>query len=117
MSPQARFAALALTLASGAAGLGYEVVWQRYLGTLLGSQSEATAVVLALFLAGLATGYAVFGRLCAREPRTHRLLVVYAAVPGSDVSRAGRNDRAAVFLSRMLRALSLAPTVRGSCAL
>ncbi len=80
MSPQTRFAALALTLASGAAGLGYEVVWQRYLGTLLGSQSEATAVVLALFLAGLATGYALFGRLCAREPRTHRLQLVYAAV-------------------------------------
>ena len=80
MSPRTRRAALALTLASGAAGLGYEVVWQRYLGTLLGSQSEATTVILALFLAGLATGYAVFGRVCARMRNTRRLLFVYAAV-------------------------------------
>jgi len=39
-----------LFLASGACGLVYEVVWQKYLATLLGSHSEATAAVLGIFL-------------------------------------------------------------------
>jgi len=52
---------LLLTVLTGASGLVYEVAWQKYLGTLLGSHSEATAAVLGLFLAGLSIGYAVFG--------------------------------------------------------
>jgi spermidine synthase len=41
----------------------YEVFWQRYLATLLGSHSEATAAVLAIFLGGLSCGYALFGNV------------------------------------------------------
>ena len=33
---------------------------RKYLGTLLGSHSEATAAVLGLYLAGLSIGYSVF---------------------------------------------------------
>ncbi|HXV36056.1 MAG TPA: hypothetical protein VEC18_02840 [Myxococcota bacterium] len=44
----------------------YEVTWQRYLATLLGSQGEATAAILAIFLGGLSLGYALFGRLTRR---------------------------------------------------
>jgi predicted membrane-bound spermidine synthase len=62
--------ALSLTVLTGFCGLVYEVAWQKYLATLLGSQSEATAAVLALFLGGLALGYALFGRVAARL--THR---------------------------------------------
>jgi predicted membrane-bound spermidine synthase len=75
--------ALALTTLTGAAGLVYEVAWQRYLAILLGSQSEATATVLALFLGGLAVGYAFFGRLAmrlARRPMPVRaILLAYAS--------------------------------------
>ncbi len=61
-----RLAVLLLTLVTGFAGLVYEVAWQRYLANLLGSQSEATAAVLGLFLGSLAAGYALFGRLTRR---------------------------------------------------
>lgn len=56
-----RVSVLALTLVTGFAGLVYEVVWQRYVAILLGSDSESTAAVLGIFLGGLALGYAVFG--------------------------------------------------------
>jgi predicted membrane-bound spermidine synthase len=59
----ARLIALVLTLLTGVSGLVYEVAWQRYLATLLGSHSEATAAVLAIYLGGLSLGYAVFGRV------------------------------------------------------
>jgi len=38
-----RASALGLTVLTGATGLVYEVTWQRYLATLLGSHAEATA--------------------------------------------------------------------------
>ena len=62
----ARRTAFLLTFATGFSGLVYEVTWQRFLATLLGSHSEATAAVLGLFLGGLALGYAGFGRISRR---------------------------------------------------
>jgi spermidine synthase len=59
--------ALLLTFATGASGLVYQVTWERYLATLLGSHGEATAAVLGLFLGGLAGGYALFGTLTRRR--------------------------------------------------
>ena len=56
-----RGTALLLTMLTGFSGLVYEVAWQKYLATLLGSHSEATAAVLALFLGGLSVGYSLFG--------------------------------------------------------
>jgi spermidine synthase/MFS family permease len=58
-----RAIALLLTFLTGFSGLVYEVSWQKYLATLLGSHSEATAAVLGLYLGGLAAGYAIFGRV------------------------------------------------------
>jgi spermidine synthase len=76
--------ALLLTVLTGFSGLVYEVTWQKYLATLLGSHSEATAAVLALFLGGLSVGYWVFGRVSRRlavsgspERVRGRLLRVY----------------------------------------
>ena len=57
---------LVLTLLTGFSGLVYEVAWQKYLATLLGSHSEATAAVLAIFLGGMALGYELFGRVTRR---------------------------------------------------
>lgn len=61
-----RAVALLLTVLTGFSGLAYQVAWQKYLATLLGSHSEATAAVLAIFLGGLAAGYSVFGATTAR---------------------------------------------------
>lgn len=85
-----RTAALLLTALTGACGLVYEVTWQRILATLLGSHSEATAVVLALFLGSLALGYAWFGARTAawvaaaqRAGSSPRLLQRYGLIEGS----------------------------------
>ena len=59
----ARGVALFLTVLTGFSGLVYQVAWQKVLASLLGSHSEATAAVLALFLGGLSLGYALFGRV------------------------------------------------------
>jgi spermidine synthase len=79
--------ALLLTVLTGFAGLVYEVAWQKYLAALLGSQGEATAAVLAIFLGGLSAGYALFGRAtrrvfehARRRGRRPRLLAFYGCV-------------------------------------
>jgi spermidine synthase len=82
-----RGVALLLTLLTGFSGLVYQVAWQKYLATLLGSHSEATCAVLGIFLGGLSLGYALFGRLA-------RHLVERAGLPedrcaGAPAPRAG----------------------------
>jgi len=62
-----RLSAILLTILTGFTGLAYEVTWQKYLATLLGSHAEATAGVLAIFLGGLSAGYAIFGQITRRR--------------------------------------------------
>ncbi|CAG0971708.1 Polyamine aminopropyltransferase [Burkholderiales bacterium] len=85
-----RALALLLTVFTGFTGLVYEVAWQRYLATLLGSHSEATAAILGIFLGGLSLGYSVFGALVRRilarasaAGRKPRLLLLYGGVEAS----------------------------------
>src|SRR5262245_62320649 len=61
-------------VASGAAGLVYEVGWTRRLLLFLGSTSTASALVLATFLAGLGLGGAWGG---GRADRTRRPWILY----------------------------------------
>jgi spermidine synthase len=82
-----RAIALVLTFLTGFSGLVYEVSWQKYLATLLGSHSEATAAVLGLYLGGLAAGYAIFGWVvrraverAARASLHPPLLLIYGIV-------------------------------------
>jgi len=58
---------LLLTFATGAAGLIDQVVWQRYLARLFGNDGLATALLLAIFLGGLSSGYALWGWRSRRE--------------------------------------------------
>ncbi len=51
-----RRAALGAFFCSGAAGVMHEVVWSRQLVRLIGAESHAQAVSLAVFMAGLAAG-------------------------------------------------------------
>ena len=64
-----RLTALLLTVLTGFSALAYEITWQKYLATLLGAHSEATASVLAIFLGGLSLGYWIFGILTRRLSR------------------------------------------------
>ncbi len=105
-----RAVALLLTLLTGFSGLVYEVTWQKYFATLLGSNSEATAAVLGIFLGGLSLGYAVFGAVTRRlmdrgieRGQPPRLLLVYGLVESS----IGLYALAFPFLFRLAMALSV----------
>ncbi len=57
---------------SGVAGLMHEVVWAKQLVQLIGATAHAQAVVLAVFMGGLALGSAGFGRWVDRHGRPLR---------------------------------------------
>ncbi|UCG34085.1 MAG: fused MFS/spermidine synthase [Phycisphaerales bacterium] len=65
-----------LFLVSGAAGLIYQVVWTRYLTTILGSTTQAVSAVVAAFMAGLALGAFLAGRSRSAGPRAIRYYAV-----------------------------------------
>lgn len=58
--------AFLLVFLSGGTGLVYQVTWQKYLSTLLGSHASATAAILALFFLFLSAGYMFFGRFASK---------------------------------------------------
>jgi len=106
-----RVIGLGLTALTGFSGLVYEVAWQKYVATLLGSHSEATAAVLALFLGGLSAGYALFGRVTrlvversTERGRPPRLLLLYGLVEAA----IGLHALAFPWLFAGVRALSVA---------
>ncbi len=55
-----------IVFATGAAGLIFQVTWQKYVSRLLGSDSIATAIILGTFLGGLSIGYYLCGKFSAR---------------------------------------------------
>lgn len=67
-TPPARLspAVAALFFASGATSLGFELVWTKQLGVLLGGTTTAVAWVVALFMGGMALGYFAGGRMSQR---------------------------------------------------
>lgn len=64
---------LALFLASGFAGLVYEVLWTRMLTYVFGATLYAVSTVLAAYMGGLALGSFVFGRWADRQRNPLRL--------------------------------------------
>jgi spermidine synthase len=64
-------------VASGAAGLIFELVWVYWCGLLLGNTVWAASIVLSSFMAGLALGNALAGRY---GHRLHHPFAVYAAI-------------------------------------
>ena len=68
--PSARLAALILLFfCSGASGLIYQVLWLRQLSLIFGVTVYAASTVLAVFMAGLAIGSLLAGRLAAHARR------------------------------------------------
>lgn len=68
-----------LFVASGLAGLIYQSVWSHYLGLTLGHAAYAQALVLAIFMGGMAVGATWASRL---TPSWNNLLLAYAVVEG-----------------------------------
>ncbi|MBZ0088496.1 MAG: fused MFS/spermidine synthase [Thermomonas sp.] len=73
----ARLWLLAIFVLSGFAGLIYQSVWSHYLGLFLGHAAYAQALVLALFMGGMAVGSAWIARV---GTRWRNLLRGYAVV-------------------------------------
>lgn len=69
--------ALPLLFCSGLAGLIFEVLWLRALGTLFGNTAHAAAATLAVFFLGLSAGGLVLGR---RAPTVREPWRAYAAL-------------------------------------
>jgi len=67
---------------SGFSALVYQVVWQRLLSTVFGVTVYATSTVLAAFMAGLALGSLLGGRLADRSRRPLRLFAMAEAGVG-----------------------------------
>src|SRR6266478_3998171 len=78
-SAAGRWILFALFAASGFAGLIYESIWTHYLKLFLGHAAYAQALVLAIFMGGMALG----SWLAARwSGRLRNLLLAYAVVEG-----------------------------------
>jgi spermidine synthase len=72
-TPSLRGLVLALFVASGAAGLIYQVVWSRELVLVFGNTTQAVATIVTAFMAGLGFGSLVGGRLADTALRPLRL--------------------------------------------
>jgi len=66
--------ALILAFVSGLTSLGYQVVWNRMLGSGTGSSTYVFTIILALFLTGIAIGAVLFGFLRRRAPSIPRVI-------------------------------------------
>ena len=71
-----------LILLSGAAGLVYEVVWARQLTLFIGNTATANAAVLTAFMAGLALGSILLGRIADRTTQPLRLYALLEILIG-----------------------------------
>lgn len=65
--PKFKFVIYFVFVASGISGLMYQVVWLRMLTRMLGVTIYATSTVIAAFMAGLALGSFIMGRLIDRR--------------------------------------------------
>lgn len=72
----------AVVFATGLTGLIYQVAWQKYLSRLLGSDSIATAIILATFLGGLSLGYFLCGQMTVRVRNPFRGYALLEAMIG-----------------------------------
>jgi spermidine synthase len=93
---------------SGAAGLVYQVAWAKSLGLIFGHTVYAAAVVLAVFMAGLAAGSAYLGRWGERHTQPTAL---YARIEFL-VAAAGALSLAGLAAVRSLYGM-VYPAVRG----
>ncbi len=78
-----RAAVLTALLLSGVAALGYQVLWTRILVLIVGSSSTAFALMLGLYLTGLALGGFFMSRLSGWERRAGRTFQVLQSSAGA----------------------------------
>ncbi|HEV6964995.1 spermidine synthase, partial [Roseateles sp.] len=74
--------ALLLMVASGFAGLGYQIVWTQQLGLVLGHESAAVLAVVAAFFGGLSLGALALGSRIEASARPLRWYAGFEALIG-----------------------------------
>lgn len=82
VSSGSRSGLLAIFVLSGFAGLIYQSIWSRYLGLFLGHAAYAQALVLAIFMGGMAIGAAWVGRAGQNWSNLVRCYAIIEAVIG-----------------------------------
>ena len=70
----------ACTFLTGMTGLVFQVIWQKYLSYLVGSESRSISLVVAIFLFGLASGYFFWGKLTEKNLGRQKLLKIYGYI-------------------------------------
>ncbi len=68
------------TVLTGITGLVFQIIWQKYLSFLVGSEARSVSLVVAFFLLGLATGYRYWGRITESKYTRAKLLKIYGLV-------------------------------------
>ena len=68
------------TFLTGLSSLSAQVVWQKYLAILVGSEARSMSLVVAVFLFGLASGYYYFGRLSEKKWTRFFLMKIYGYI-------------------------------------
>jgi len=74
---------LALFTLSGASGLIYEVIWARQFGLVFGNTTISTSIVLGAFMAGLAAGATLAGRVLVRRGNPMYLYAIFEGCIGA----------------------------------
>jgi spermidine synthase len=77
-----RFSAIALMIASGFAGLGYQLVWTQQSALWLGHEAAAMLAIVAAFFGGLGLGALLLGRRIDASARPARWYAACEAVIG-----------------------------------
>lgn len=65
------------TALTGFTALCGQVIWQRHLAILTGSEARSLSLTIAIFLAGLSAGYFIFGLLTERKNQSRKKLMKY----------------------------------------
>lgn len=74
--------AIGLYTAAGAVAMGYEVLWSQMVVPFMSTRAFAFSVVLAVYLAGLALGSAIYARLEHRVQNPWRVFALLIAAAG-----------------------------------
>ena len=72
-----RFMAYFATALTGFSALCAQVIWQKHLAILTGSEARSLSLVIAVFLSGLAGGYYIFGRLTEKTKLNRFFLIKF----------------------------------------
>ena len=78
---------------TGAAGLIFQVTWQKYVSRLLGSDSIATAIILGTFLGGLSLGYYLCGKFSTRITNHFKAYAILEGIIGDGRRTGGGSHR------------------------